>query len=112
VTAATANNLSSLPEEVDLLITQAETLRDKVIISLFADSGMRLTELFNIKAPHVDFSANTVIIWGKGGRLVKSPFWIPPNIFADSRVELLSTKCNENRRRASRASRVQARNLR
>jgi site-specific recombinase XerD len=36
-------------EQVDFLIEQAGCVRDKAIISLFVDSGLRLTELANIK---------------------------------------------------------------
>ena len=35
-------------EQVEYLIKQAECVRDKAIISLFADSGLRLSELANI----------------------------------------------------------------
>jgi len=37
------------PEQVNDLIEQADNLRDKAIISLFADSGMRLSELASVK---------------------------------------------------------------
>ncbi len=44
-------HLPSLTEEqVNCLIAQANSLRDKAIISLLADSGMRLGEVANIKA--------------------------------------------------------------
>jgi len=65
---------SLTPEQVDYLINEADTTRDKAIISLFADSGIRLTELLNIKPNHIDFDTNTVIIWGKGGKQRKAPF--------------------------------------
>ena len=65
---------SLTPEQVDYLINEAETLRDKAIISLFADSGIRLTELLSIKEQHIDWDTHTVIIWGKGGKQRKAPF--------------------------------------
>ena len=61
-------------EQVQCLIDEAETVRDKAIISLFADSGVRLTELLSIKETHIDWGTNTVIIWGKGGKQRKAPF--------------------------------------
>ena len=61
-------------EQVEYLIKQAENVRDKTIISLFADSGMRLNELLNIKESHIDWESQTVIIWGKGGKQRKAPF--------------------------------------
>jgi len=65
---------SLTPEQVDYLIQSADTVRDKAIISLFADSGIRLTELLGIKPDHIDFDTNTIIIWGKGGKQRKAPF--------------------------------------
>ena len=65
---------SLTPEQVEYLIQSADSIRDKAIISLFADSGIRLTELLSIKEPHIDFDTNTVIIWGKGGKQRKAPF--------------------------------------
>jgi len=61
-------------EQVAYLIEQAESVRDKGIISLFADSGIRLNELLNIKESHIDWESNTVVIWGKGGKQRKAPF--------------------------------------
>jgi len=57
--------LSLTHEQVAYLIEQADNVRDKCIISLFADSGIRLNELLNIKSTHIDWESNTVIIWGK-----------------------------------------------
>jgi integrase/recombinase XerC len=65
---------SLTPEQVEYLIQEAETVRDKAIISLFADSGIRLTELLSIKEHHIDWDTNTVIFWGKGGKQRKAPF--------------------------------------
>jgi integrase len=41
---------------------------------LFADSGIRLTELLSVKPEHIDFDTNTIIIWGKGAKQRKAPF--------------------------------------
>jgi site-specific recombinase XerD len=65
---------SLTPEQVEYLIGEAETLRDKAIISLFADSGIRLNELVNIKVNHIDWESQTVMVWGKGGKQRKAPF--------------------------------------
>jgi integrase/recombinase XerC len=61
-------------EQVEYLIDQAENMRDKAVISLFADSGIRLNELVNIKASNIDWESQTIIIWGKGGKQRKAPF--------------------------------------
>jgi len=65
---------SLTPEQVNYLIGHAENVRDKAIISLFADSGIRLNELLNVRESHIDWESQTVIIWGKGGKQRKAPF--------------------------------------
>jgi integrase len=55
-------------EQVTYLIDQADNTRDKAIISLLADSGIRLNELINIKEEHIDFETQKIIIWGKGAK--------------------------------------------
>ncbi|MFC1893985.1 tyrosine recombinase XerC [Chloroflexota bacterium] len=44
-------------EQVNYLIEQADNLRDKCIVSLFADSGMRLSELASIEAEGIDWES-------------------------------------------------------
>jgi len=60
--------------QVLYLIKEADTLRDKCIISLFADSGMRLRELCSIEQEDINWEDNTVTIWGKGSIQRKGPF--------------------------------------
>ena len=70
-----SNILPSLTEdEVNYLIGQADTTRDRALVSLFADSGMRLSELANVKASAIDWDNHTITIWGKGGKQRKAPF--------------------------------------
>jgi integrase/recombinase XerC/integrase/recombinase XerD len=61
-------------EQVNYLIDRADTLRDKTLISLFADSGVRLSEIANVKASDIDWSSCTITIWGKGKKERKAPF--------------------------------------
>ena len=61
-------------EQVNYLKNTVPTLRDKTIISLFADSGMRLTELARIRATDIDWENHTVTIWGKGSKQRRAPF--------------------------------------
>ena len=61
-------------QQVQYLINSADTIRDKCIISLLADSGMRLNELANIKATDINWDTSTIIIWGKGNKQRKAPF--------------------------------------
>jgi site-specific recombinase XerD len=61
-------------EQVQYLMEQANNLRDKAIISLLADSGMRLNELANIHASDIDLDSYTITIIGKGNKQRKAPF--------------------------------------
>ena len=67
--------LPSLTEEqVETLINYVESVRDKCIISLLADSGMRLSELTNIKRDDIDWDSYTITIIGKGNKQRRAPF--------------------------------------
>jgi integrase len=67
--------MPSLTEtQVELLISTSETLRDKCIVRLLFDSGMRLTELTNIKQPDINWDSYTITIVGKGNKQRKAPF--------------------------------------
>jgi len=61
-------------DQVQYLIECADNLRDKAIISLLADSGMRLSELSSVKAQDLDWDNHTILIWGKGGKQRRAPF--------------------------------------
>jgi len=61
-------------EQVEYIIEEAETARDKAMISLFADSGMRLSELASIREHQIDWENQLITIWGKGGKQRKAPF--------------------------------------
>ena len=61
-------------DQVQYLIECADNLRDKTIISLLADSGMRVSELSSIKAQDLDWDNHTILIWGKGGKQRRAPF--------------------------------------
>jgi site-specific recombinase XerD len=55
-------------EQVNILIDQVECVRDKAIISLFADSGLRLSELVSIKLENIDWSRRLINVWCKGAK--------------------------------------------
>jgi len=61
-------------EQVNYLIGEVSNPRDKAIISLFADSGMRLNELAHIRASDIDWETQTITIWGKGNKQRRAPF--------------------------------------
>ena len=60
--------------QVDYLIKTVDNMRDKCIVSLFADSGMRLSELTNIKPDDINWQDYTITIWGKGRKQRRAPF--------------------------------------
>ncbi len=69
------NILPSLtPEQLDYLMEQADSTRDKAIISLFADSGLRLSELTNINPLKIDWQHRLIKVWCKGGKEGYAPF--------------------------------------
>jgi len=61
-------------EQVELLINRASSLRDKAIISLFTESGLRLIELTNIKTTDFDWQSGTIRVMGKGSKEALAPF--------------------------------------
>ena len=44
------------------------------MVSLFVDSGMRLSELISVKASDIDWENYTITIIGKGNKQRKAPF--------------------------------------
>ncbi len=65
---------SLTPEQLDYLIDQADCVRDKAIISLFADSGLRLSELAGINPDNIDWQHRLIKVWCKGGKEGLAPF--------------------------------------
>jgi site-specific recombinase XerD len=59
---------SLTPKQLDFLIEQAGCVRDKAIISLFADSGLRLVELTNIKPNDIDWEHRLIKVTCKGNK--------------------------------------------
>jgi site-specific recombinase XerD len=55
-------------EQVDFLIKQAGCERDKAIVSLFADTGLRLSELANIDPDNIDWEHRLIKVTCKGNR--------------------------------------------
>ena len=56
------------PEAVKSLIAAAATTRDKAIISLLADSGVRRGELTSIQVADLDVELRRIKVQGKGGK--------------------------------------------
>ena len=49
-------------EQVEYLIAQADNIRDKTIIALLSDSGVRVKEVGNIKVSDIDWESMTTTI--------------------------------------------------
>ncbi len=61
-------------EQVELLLVKADNVRDKAIIALFTESGLRLSELANICPKDIDWYSTTIRIIGKGKKEAYAPF--------------------------------------
>jgi site-specific recombinase XerD len=61
-------------DEVELLIEKSKSTRDKAIIALFTESGLRLSELAGIRARDIDWNHRTVRVMGKGRKEAYAPF--------------------------------------
>ena len=61
-------------EQTELLITRARDMRDKAVIALFVESGLRLSELSNIRQHDIDWQTRTIRVIGKGNKEGYAPF--------------------------------------
>ncbi len=61
-------------EQVKLLIEKARCIRDKAIIALFTESGLRLSELTSIKHEDIDWGNYTIEVMGKGRKEAYAPY--------------------------------------
>jgi integrase/recombinase XerC len=61
-------------EQVEYLIEQAGCIRDKAIISLFVDSGLRLSELASINPHNIDWDNRVIKVICKGNKEGLAPF--------------------------------------
>jgi site-specific recombinase XerD len=62
------------PEQLDYLIDQAECIRDKAIISLFAASGPRLSKLANVEQANIGWHHRLIKVVCKGNKEGLAPF--------------------------------------
>jgi site-specific recombinase XerD len=61
-------------EQLDYVIEQAKCVRDRAIVSLFADSGLRLTELAGINSANIDWQRRVIKVKCKGNKEGYAPF--------------------------------------
>ena len=55
-------------KDLTKLLNHSSKLRDKLILALLADTGLRLSELANINESDIDLPNRTIVVWGKGAR--------------------------------------------
>lgn len=60
--------------QVKELIDVVDNSRDKAIISLFVESGLRLTELVNIKPCDINWEGRCIKVLGKERKVALAPF--------------------------------------
>jgi site-specific recombinase XerD len=61
-------------EQIQLLMEKTHCVRDKAIIALFTESGLRLSELVNIKYEDIDWNSKIIRVLGKGSKEGYAPF--------------------------------------
>jgi site-specific recombinase XerD len=61
-------------QQIVYLIDQSTCIRDKAIISLFSDSGLRLSELASIKLQNIYWGSRLIKVWCKGSKEGLAPF--------------------------------------
>jgi site-specific recombinase XerD len=61
-------------EQVDSLIDRCQNSRDKAIIAIFTESGLRVSELAGVKPSDIDWENHTIRTIGKGNKEGYAPF--------------------------------------
>jgi site-specific recombinase XerD len=57
-------NLSDIP----LLLGACDSTRDKRVVAMPSETGLRLTELANVSAGDLNLERSTITVWGKGAK--------------------------------------------
>jgi integrase/recombinase XerD len=72
------------PDEMKQLIDTAIDPRDNIMVKMLYATGVRVSELVNIRKRDIDFGRNTIKVFGKGAkeRVVLIPDVIKPQIIA------------------------------
>ena len=55
-------------EDIKTLLAACRYVRDRLVVALLADTGLRLSELASIQAEDIDFESCVIKIWGKGSK--------------------------------------------
>jgi integrase/recombinase XerC len=65
---------SMTKEQVIFLIDHVTDMRNKAIIALFTESGLRLSEIARIQPEYIDWTLSIVKVLGKGRKEAYAPF--------------------------------------
>ncbi|MFW9951783.1 MAG: site-specific tyrosine recombinase/integron integrase [Candidatus Thorarchaeota archaeon] len=84
---------SYIPEDdltklLDEKITKDLPFFDKAILEIFYSTGIRLSELINIKVSDIEFKKRTIKVFGKGSKQRIVPFGEKANIALDNYLEI------------------------
>jgi len=61
-------------EHLTVLESHAECQRDRVMLNLLFDSGMRLSEITSVRYSDIDWNTQTISVIGKGNKQRRAPF--------------------------------------
>jgi len=54
-------------EECDRVINACRTFREKLVVWVLLDTGLRVSEFCGLRKEHVHWQENSLVVWGKGG---------------------------------------------
>ncbi|MFC2039444.1 tyrosine-type recombinase/integrase [Chloroflexota bacterium] len=72
--APSPEQVYQLFEYLDSQFEPRTALRNKTIVAVLMESGLRLSELAGIQEPNIDWQGKTIGVWGKGQKEGKAPF--------------------------------------
>ena len=55
-------------DAIPVLLGACENLLEKLIVSLLADTGLRLSELASLRVGNIDLTVGSIAVWGKGAK--------------------------------------------
>jgi len=61
-------------DAIPVLLAACQNLRDKLVVSLLPDTGLRLSELASLKVGDVELEESSIVVWGKGAKQRKVCF--------------------------------------
>jgi integrase/recombinase XerC len=76
--------------------TDFETMRNKLMFQLFYFTGMRRSELINLKLKDIDFSTNLLKVLGKRNKERLIPMISELKVNLEKYIQLRENYCNEN----------------